>query len=201
MWEFLELLENSGFAVWVREAQTVFAYPTLIAFHSFGMAFLVGTSVGIALRTLGFASGLPMAPLEKFYRVIWIAFWVNAVSGTVLLLIDARNFLTMPAFYIKLLAIAAAVTTMWLLRSCLFGDLASLDTGSVPKKAKMLAGAALAFWAIAIAAGRVTAYDPFIQRETAIAVLILTAVMLVAGYTAFRFLATKKSLRRVRPAA
>ena len=45
MWEFLEAVENSGFSTWVREAPTVLAYSTVLALHTFGMAFLVGLLV------------------------------------------------------------------------------------------------------------------------------------------------------------
>ena len=202
MWELLEAIETTSFSLWVREARTVFAYPTFIAFHSFGMAFLVGTSAGIALRALGFASGIPIAPLEKFFRVIMIAFWVSFVAGTVLFLIDGRYFLSMPAFYIKLVTIAAAVVSTRLLRIWMFGDPASRNTGILSMKTKVAAVATLFFWATAIAVGRVTAYEPFIQRQTAVADVIFTVVMLAAGLAAFRLFASiKKSLRRTNPLA
>ena len=67
MWELLEAIENTGFATWVREAPTVLAYSTVLACHTFGMAFLVGLSGMIALRALGFARALPLAPMGKFF--------------------------------------------------------------------------------------------------------------------------------------
>ncbi len=81
MWEVLEAIENSGFATWVREAPTVLAYSTVLAFHTFGMAFLVGLSGMIALRALGFARALPLAPMGKFFPLIFVGFWVNAATG------------------------------------------------------------------------------------------------------------------------
>ncbi len=182
--EILEFLENNGLAIWLRESPSILAYPTLLAFHTFGMAFLVGTSTAIALRLLGFASSVPLAPLRKFFPVMWLGFAISVVSGALLLMLDAKQFLTMPAFYIKMLAIAAALTIMRLLRTRVFSDEASVDTGPVPRKAPVLAGAVLISWAIAIAAGRVTAYLPFVGWQTAVAVLILTAVLLVGGYIA-----------------
>jgi hypothetical protein len=81
MMELLASIENSGFATWVREAPSVLAYPTVLALHTFGMAFLVGTNAAIDLRILGVAPGLPLAPMERFFRVMLLGFWVNAVSG------------------------------------------------------------------------------------------------------------------------
>ncbi len=191
--ELLEFLENNSLAVWLSETPSVFAYPTVLVFHTFGMAFLVGTSTAIALRLLGFASSVPLAPLRKFFPVMWLGFAISVVSGALLLMLDAKQFLTMPAFYIKMLAIAAALTIMRLLRTRVFRDEASVDTGPVPRKAPVLAGAVLISWAIAIAAGRVTAYLPFVGWQTAVAVLILTAVLLVGGYIAVRLWRAKAS--------
>ena len=191
--ELLEFLENNSLAVWLSETPSVFAYPTLLVFHTFGMAFLVGTSTSIALRLLGFASSVPLAPLRSFFPVIWLGFSMSAVSGALLLMIDATTFLTMPAFYIKILAIVAAVTIVRLLRTRVFSDRASVDTGPVPGRYRVLAGAVLISWTVAITAGRVTAYLPLTGWKTAAAVLILTAVLLVGGYIAVRLWGAKAS--------
>ena len=82
--DFLVWLENSALGTWVRESTSVWAYSGLISFHAFGLAFVVGLSWMIALRVLGFAPSLPLAPMEKLFPAIWIAFWVNAVSGIAL---------------------------------------------------------------------------------------------------------------------
>lgn len=198
MWQFLESLETNGFFTWVREAPTVLAYPTVLAFHALGMAFLVGLSTMIALRILGFASGLPLAPLEKFYRLIWIGFWINAVSGAVLFAQAATQFATSPTFYIKMLAIASAVVCVRLTRTNVFGDPASLDTRPVPMKAKILAATSLTFWGAAVLAGRLTAYSGSQVWETVAAVLIVTLVVLVVRYIAARLLDSYQLARKVR---
>jgi hypothetical protein len=169
----------------VRESPTVLAYPTILAAHTFGLAFLVGLSSMIALRILGFARGLPLAPMESFFPLIWIGFWVNAVSGVVLLSLTPADFLTDAAFYIKLLGVAGAVASVRLLRTNAFGDPASLDTKPVPMKIKVLAVTTLTCWAVAILGGRVVAYEALVGWETTAAVLILT-VVLVVGYNAAR---------------
>lgn len=189
MGQLLESLQNTlqstGFVIWVRESPTVLAYPTILAAHTFGMAFLVGLSGMIALRILGFAPGLPLAPLERFFPLIWVGFWVNAVSGVVLLSLTPADFLTDAAFYIKLLGVAGAVASVRWLRTNAFGDPASLDTKPVPMKSKVLAVTTLTCWAVAILGGRVVAYEAFVGWETTAAVLILT-VVLVVGYNAAR---------------
>ncbi len=191
--EILEFLENNGLAIWLRESPSILAYPTLLAFHTFGMAFLVGTSTAIALRLLGFASSVPLAPLRKFFPVMWLGSAISVASGALLVMIDAKTFLTMPAFYIKILAIVAALTIMRLLLTRVFSDEAGVDTGPVPRKAPVLAGAVLISWAIAISAGRVTAYLPFVGWQTATAVVILAAVLLVGGYVVVRLWSARTS--------
>jgi len=191
--EILNFLENNGLAIWLRESPSILAYPTLLAFHTFGMAFLVGTSVAIALRLLGFASSVPLAPLRKFFPVMWLGFAISVVSGTLLLILEAERFLTMPAFYIKLAGIAAALIIMRLLLTRVFNAQTVVDPGPVPRKAKVLAGTALISWTVTIAAGRVTAYLPFVGWQTAAAVFVLTAVLLVGIYFVLRLWGAKAS--------
>ncbi|MBI4484648.1 MAG: hypothetical protein HY655_01435 [Acidobacteria bacterium] len=47
--EFLALLEESSLAVWLRESPSVFAYATVLAVHTFGLALVVGLSTAVAL--------------------------------------------------------------------------------------------------------------------------------------------------------
>jgi len=189
--EFLDFIESSSLAIWLRESPSVLAYPTLLAFHTFGMAFLVGTSTAISLRLLGFASSVPLAPLRKFFPVMWLGLSISVVSGALLLMLDARLFLTMPAFFIKLLGVAAALIIMHLLRNRALSDRAGADTGPVPKEAQVLAAAALICWAIAITAGRVTAYLSFIGWQSAAAVLTLAVVLLAGRYIVVHTLARR----------
>ena len=190
--EFLDFLEGTSLSIWLRESPSVLAYPTLLAFHTFGMAFLVGTSTAIALRLLGFASSVPLAPLRKFYPVMWLSFSVSLVSGALLLMLDARWFLVMPAFLIKLAAISAALIIMRLLRSRALSDEAAADAGPVPKQIQVLAAAALICWAVAITAGRVTAYLSFIGWQSAAAFLTLAIVLLAGRYIAVHTLARRR---------
>ncbi len=183
---FLEFLETNSVSVWLSQSPSIFAYPTLLAFHTFGMAFLVGTSTAISLRLLGFVPGMPLVPLGKFFPVMWLALSISTVSGVLLLILQARNFLAMPAFYIKLLAIAVAVRSMRLLWTRVFSDRVGADTGPVPREGPALAGAVLISWVVAITAGRVTAYIPSQGLKTAVAVLISTLVLVGGGYTAVR---------------
>ena len=163
--DFLVWLENSGLCTWVRESPSVWAYSGLISFHAFGLAFVVGLSWMIALRVLGFAPGLPLAPMEKLFPVIWIAFWVNAVSGIALVTGSATKDLSNPVFFTKMACVVLGIVTVRLLKIDVFRDRASLNTSPAPQKAKILAAASLAFWAGAIVAGRLVEYPVLFGLE------------------------------------
>jgi hypothetical protein len=156
--ELLVQLEQSELATWVRESESLWAYPIFISLHTIGLAFLVGFSAAIDLRILGVAPRMPLAGMGGLFLIMWFGFWVNALSGVVLLFANPTNFLTNPVFYIKLGFIALAVVTLRLLQTLVFCDPATLDTRPVPTKGRILAGTSLAAWLGAITAGRWTAY-------------------------------------------
>lgn len=195
MWDLLEVIENSEFATFIRETPSVLGYSTVLALHTFGMAFLVGLSGVIALRVLGIAPELPIAPLKKFLPLIILGFWVNAATGVVLTTLAARSLLSNPDFYIKLAAIVCAIVSLQALRHQVFG--ASSDSSRpAPLKTKVVAGAMLLFWAIAVTAGRLTAYSGFVRWQTATAVVILTLILLAARYVFTRAWGTTRSAHR-----
>ena len=118
--DFLVSLEQSRFFVWVRESGSLLAFPTILLLHTYGMAVLVGIVAVLDLRILGFAPALPLAPLEKFLPMLWVAFWINAVTGTILLLADATTKLTNPDFLIKMLFIALGVIVQRMMEKRVF---------------------------------------------------------------------------------
>jgi hypothetical protein len=187
MWEILEAIENSGFSVWVRESPTVLGYSTVLALHTFGMSFLVGLSTMMALRSLGFARTLPLAPMEKFYPLVIVGFWVNALTGVILTMLAAVSLFRNPDFYIKLAAIAGAIVTLRMLHKELFEERVVLDgAGRAPLKTRIVAVVMLLFWFIAVTAGRLTAYSNFVRIRTVAAVVITLALMLTVRHVVAR---------------
>jgi len=156
--DFLRWIEQSGFSTWVRESGSVWAYPTILFFHTLGLGFVAGTSMAVDLRLLGFAKRMPIAPLERVYPVMWFGFWVNAVSGFILLAADATTKIISPIFYVKMSFITLAVVLLQLMRNGVFHNQSSVQTNLVSMKGKLMAAASLACWAGAITAGRLQAY-------------------------------------------
>ena len=74
-------IEETGLSIWIRESDSVFSFWCILSVHAIGMGILVGASVLIGLRILGLAPDLPLAPLKRFYRFIWVGFWIQVGSG------------------------------------------------------------------------------------------------------------------------
>jgi len=183
MWEFLDSIENSGFATYVRDTPSVLGYSTVLAFHTFGMAFLVGLSSVIALRVLGAVPQLPLKPLKDLQPLIAVGFWVNAITGLILTSLAIHSLLRNWDFYVKLGAIALAIVALQKMRRHAFGDTNAPDDAAASPRARFWAGAMLLFWGIAVLGGRLTAYATNIRIETARAVLVaVVLLLLVARY-------------------
>ena len=157
--KLLSTIEYSAFCTWVRESNSLWAYPGILFMHTLGTAVVVGMSAMVDLRVLGFARRLPVAPLERYFPIIWAGFWASAISGAILFAADATSKIVSPLFGVKMLAIVFGVLTMVahpadsLSRSV--RDDAAGGTG------KWLAAASLLLWFAAIAAGRLMAYIAF----------------------------------------
>jgi hypothetical protein len=158
MLEFFNLLEQSRLSIWVRESGSVWSFPTILLLHTLGMSIVAGGSAMLDLALLGFWPGkTPLRPLDKYFPLIWAGFWLNAATGTLLLMADATAKLTNPDFYVKMAFIFCGVTVLYLMRKRVFAD-PMLDEAAVSGTARGLAWASLICWFAAITAGRLLAY-------------------------------------------
>jgi len=155
--EFFHYLEQTGFAAWIRESDSIWAYPTILSLHTIGLGIVVGINSAIDLRILGLASRLPLEPLEGLFPLMWVGFWINAASGSLLLIADASTKLANPVFYIKMGFIALAVVDVFVIRKRVFRD-PLIDKRPVTFNGKILAAVSLSLWLGAITAGRLMAY-------------------------------------------
>lgn len=152
--DWLASLEQSAVATWVRESESIWAYPTILTLHTIGLGLLVGSHVVLSLRLLGAAPTLPVSPLLFLFRVMWIGFWLNAASGVALFIADATTFARQGIFYVKLGLILLGLGNARLLQRTL-ADRPNAVSGG----ARSLALLALVLWAGAITAGRLMAYQ------------------------------------------
>jgi len=154
---FLQTIEDTGFSTWLRESESPFAFYFILLFHTFGLALLVGANFIVDLRLLGIARAIPLAPLRQLFRIMWIGFTMNALTGMLLVIAYPTKSLTNVDFYVKLAIIGFAVWVMQRLQTQVF------EAPGLSETEMMARGAALAKWSLflwlaAISAGRLLAY-------------------------------------------
>jgi hypothetical protein len=152
----LSALDQSAFSQWLLSSNSIWAYPTVLTLHTFGMMVLVGAALMVDLRLLGFGRSIPVTSMGKMFRIMWGAFWLNLVTGTMLFIADATKRATQPLFLVKLTLVALGIVTLVLIKRSMFDGRQEpvVITGSV----KRLALASLLLWCAAITAGRLLAY-------------------------------------------
>jgi len=154
---FFLWLESTALSTWIREAVTVLGFPMILAYHTIGMGFVAGLSAAMDLRILGVARHVPLLELKRFLPVTWAAFWLNAISGVLLLIAYPTKALTNPLFYLKLIFIGVAVAILRSIANSIIRN-PNFDLSEIPARGKWLARGSLFCWTGAIFAGRLLAY-------------------------------------------
>jgi hypothetical protein len=154
---FLLWLESTALSQWIVGSPSMFAFPGILAIHAIGMGFAVGICLALDLRVLGVASGVQIAQMRRFVPIVWAAFWINAISGVLLLIGYPTKALTNPVFYLKLLLIAAGLVLFVRIGRRVFDEQAG-DAAATMPIVQRLAILSLVCWVGAITAGRFLAY-------------------------------------------
>ena len=154
---FLLWLESTALSQWVVGSPSLFAFPGILALHAIGMGFAVGICLALDLRVLGVAPGVQVAQMRRFVPIVWVAFWINAISGVLLLIGYPTKALTNPVFYLKLLLIAVGLVLFGRIGRRVFDDAAG-DRQSESPVVRRLAIVSMVCWVGAITAGRFLAY-------------------------------------------
>ncbi len=149
-------VEATALSTWVRESPSMLAFPAILAAHAIGMAFLVGACAAMDLRLLGLAPRIPLSSTSALLPVIRFGFWLNAVSGVILLIGFPTKHLTNGVFYLKLSLIAAGLIATWLILKHVVRP--PLVDGRVSAYGRRLACASLVCWTGSIVAGRLLYY-------------------------------------------
>jgi hypothetical protein len=150
---FLVWLEATGLAEWVRSS--IPGYPSMIALHAIGMAIMVGLSLLIDMRVLGWFAGIPLNALQRFFGVAWLGFGINFLSGGALFSAQATSYITDWVFMTKMALVFLGAITAAILQPAV----AKAGAGNqVSGGTKAVAVIAIVFWLVAIIMGRLTAY-------------------------------------------
>ncbi len=114
MESFLRLVESTALSVWIRESDSLFAFPGILVLHTLGMAFLAGAAVAVALILLGVARSVRPESVALLIPVAWAGLSVNALSGVLLVAAYPTKALTNPVFYVKLAFIGLLIGALHL---------------------------------------------------------------------------------------
>jgi hypothetical protein len=156
MLQLMTALHDSAFSTWLREAETVWAFPTVLTVHTFGMMLLVGCAWVVDLRLLGVARTIPIGPLRPLFRIMWFAFWINLATGILLFIADPERKATSYLFGFKMFLIIINLPLLKRLERALYRE--SPEPVAVASSTRQLAAASAMLWAGTIFAGRLLGY-------------------------------------------
>ena len=142
--------ETSAFFIWLRESPSIWAYPTVFFLHTLGLIFAAGASILIDACVLGAVPQLPLAPLARYFRAVWIAFALTIASGLIMLLSDLTR-LDNRLFPVKMGCVAAAIVLTLVMRR-------RVERAGGSGVTRLCAAVSLVCWLGAITSGRYMAY-------------------------------------------
>lgn len=157
MMEFLASIEQMSFSTWIREGGAIYGYPLVLFIHTIGIALVAGSIFIVDVRLLGVAPSLPIKPLTKLYKIMWVGFILNTITGVILLMADATTKLTNYDFYIKMGLMVMGLLVQRAIQNKLLTD-PQVDAGGVPSGIKGLVWLSLFSWFGTVLAGRLLAY-------------------------------------------
>lgn len=148
----LEQLESLPPALWLRRS-SVF-YLLVNAAHIGGVGLLIGSIVPLDLRLLGMLKPGPLAILAPVLaRTAATGFALAVLTGAMLFSVRPLEYLSNPAFLIKMGLLAAGAVNAWQVRRG--RAWASVAGGGPPSPAlRFQAAASLLLWLACLVAGR-----------------------------------------------
>lgn len=141
-------LEASALAQALRQSRWI--YPGINAAHVLGVALLVGAVVPLDLRLLGLWRDIPVQVLGRVLRPVAASGAVLALAtGPMLLIVQARDYLALPLFAVKMALVATGLVQA----------LATRDLAAAGLARQRRTGAlSLALWLGALICGRLLGY-------------------------------------------
>ena len=156
MMAWLASFEQNALSVWVRESPSLLAFPFILWLHTLGLAMLAGINVGLDAWLLARRT-VPSFDLKSLYRIMWLGFGINALSGLVLLAAYPAKALTNWVFFAKLTMIVLALAVLQRTKREIAVAYGAAER-TVGPRVRQLAWSSLVLWAGTILAGRLLAY-------------------------------------------
>ncbi len=152
----LEWIQNLPLSASIAESDSLWwGYAWWLFVHAVGMGLTAGLGFIVCLRLLGIGTQIPLASLRVLFRLFWVGFYLNLLSGTLLFMTDATGIARVWELYAKLVCLALALAMMSRLRRFVESE---RSDGAIPPEVRSMAYACIALWLAVIASGRLIAY-------------------------------------------
>jgi len=146
---------------WAQNIAGSWMFPALETVHVFSLVAVLGTIALVDWRLLGFASrDYSVTTLSRqTLPWTWVGFVLAVISGALMTVGQAGEYITNPAFQLKLLLVLLAGVNMAVFHLIPWRNVGSWDTRVGPPVAARVAGfLSLTLWIGVIAAGRWIAF-------------------------------------------
>ena len=152
----LEWIQNLPISTSIAESDSLWwGYAWWLFVHALGMGLTAGLGFIVSLRLLGVGRQIPISSFRILFRLFWIGFYLNLLSGTLLFMTDATGVARVWELYAKLVCLGLALALMTRLRR--FVDSAPSDD-VIPPSITNMAYACIVLWLAVITSGRLIAY-------------------------------------------
>jgi hypothetical protein len=152
---FLEWLQSLSLPTWIAESDSIWSFPTVLFVHAVGMGLTAGIIFVVGLRLLGVGRPLPLSSVRVLFKIFWVGFFVNLITGSLLFAAHATSTGHVPVYYAKLVLIAIGLVLVYPMQKFVNGD---GSDGAIPASVKGVAVLSLAVWVGVITTGRFIAY-------------------------------------------
>ncbi len=152
----LQWIQDLPISAAIAESDSLWwGYAWWLFVHAVGMGLTAGIGFIVCLRLLGVGRQIPVSSLRVLFRLFWVGFYLNLLSGTLLFMTDATGIARVWELYAKLVCLALALVAMSRLRR--FVDSTEYDR-TIPPSIQKTAVVCLVLWVAVITSGRLIAY-------------------------------------------
>ncbi len=156
MLHFLQVLQDSAYATWVREG---WGWAIALTVHAFGNATVVGLILIIGLRLFGLFRTIPLSSIRAFFPFIWTGVVFQVLSGLTLWMTKPARYLTDGVFDVKFSLVVTGVIVTLFYQRFLRRELPVWEAaGAVSVAGARFAALTCVVWAGVLIMGRLTAY-------------------------------------------
>jgi len=152
----LQWIQDLSISTSIAESDSLWwGYAWWLFIHAVGMGLTAGLGFIVCLRLLGVGAQIPLSSFRILFRLFWIGFYINLLSGTLLFMTDATGIARVWELYAKLACLVLVLLVMSRLRRFIDSD---ESDGVIPPQVRQMAYACIVLWLAVITSGRLIAY-------------------------------------------